>query len=256
MAILKKDKKKPAKDKKTATADAAIVENNAGEREDGVGSAESSKAMAEMIAEVVAKSNKFTHRLMTFCTVFILILIGGYGFIAWQTSSSVSALDDNIQVTLESVKELNTAIDKLAESQGEFKIQQGLLAETVAKVELSVNDMQGKIPASAEKVSVETSKVVAKIKDFEKVMSNQGENIAGVSNVVTSLGSQLKKFEARLQNVQKLSSDVEALVTLEKEKYFSILERQADLQEKQSGPDPIKVPRDPNLVFYSIISSE
>ena len=131
-----------------------------------------------------------------------------------------------------------------------------MLAETVAKVELSVNDMQGKIPASAEKVSVETSKVVAKIKDFEKVLSNQGENIAGVSNVVTSLGSQLKKFEARLQNVQKLSSDVEALVTLEKEKYFSILERQADLQEKQSGPDPIKVPRDPNLVFYSIISSE
>ena len=41
---------------------------------------------------------------------------------------------------------------------------------------------------------------------------------------------------------------------LEKENYLQVLERQADLQEKQSDRNPIKVPRDPNMVFYSISS--
>jgi len=46
------------------------------------------------------------------------------------------------------------------------------------------------------------------------------------------------------------------LVTLEKAKYLSVLERQAALQEKQTGPMAVKVPRDPNLIFYSIQSSQ
>jgi len=68
------------------------------------------------------------------------------------------------------------------------------------------------------------------------------------------LGSQLKNFENRLSNIQQLSDDVESLVILEKENYLQVLERQADLQEKQSDRNPIKVPRDPNMVFYSISS--
>ena len=166
-------------------------------------------------------------------------------------------LDNNIQATLESIQALNETISKLSSNQGEFKDQQSLLGEAVAKAESSVTEMQEKLPAAAaERVSLETDKVVLQIKDLEKSLKSQGNSIVSVTSVVDKLGSQLRGFEDRLKNVQKLSADVEALVTLEKEKYLNVLTRQADLQEKQSGPDPIKVPRDPNMVFYSNESSD
>jgi hypothetical protein len=59
-----------------------------------------------------------------------------------------------------------------------------------------------------------------------------------------------------LANLSALNADVSTLVTLEKAKYLSVLERQAALQEKQTGPMAVKVPRDPNLIFYSIQSSQ
>jgi chromosome segregation ATPase len=174
---------------------------------------------------------------------------------AWQTSGKVSSLNDNIQATLETVEELNLTITSLSTNQGEFKNQQSLLGEAVAKAEGSVIEMQEKLPnVAAQKVKLETDKVIFKIQELEKALKDQGSDLGRVSGVVSTLGSQLQNFENRLSNIQQLSEDVESLVILEKEKYLQVLERQADLQEKQSDRNPIKVPRDPNMVFYSISS--
>ena len=77
-----------------------------------------------------------------------------------------------------------------------------------------------------------------------------------MSDVTTLINSQLAEVETQLTHAKKLNTDVSALVTLEKAKYLSVLERQAELQKKQKGPLAITVPRDPNLIFYSIQSSE
>jgi hypothetical protein len=69
------------------------------------------------------------------------------------------------------------------------------------------------------------------------------------------LNTQLDAVEQQLSNAKELNVDVAALVTLEREKYLTVLKRQADLQERQSGLAPIKVPRDPNMIFYSIGAS-
>jgi DNA repair exonuclease SbcCD ATPase subunit len=258
MGILKKDaKKKPVKGKKEIPEEKTAESETQNGSQDPADASGSDGTLGKLVAEAVSKSNKFTHRMLIGCVIFIVFLISGYGFLAWQTSSRVSGLDDNIQATLDSIQVLNETIAKLSSNQGEFKDQQSLLGEAVVKAELSVTEMQEKLPAAAaEKVSLETDKVVLQIRDLKKSLKNQEQSIASVSSVVSNLGSQLQVFEDRLQSVQKLSDDVQALVVLEKEKYLSVLERQADLQEKQSGSDPIKVPRDPNMVFYSIQSSD
>ena len=258
MGILKKDaKKKPANGKKEIREEKTAESETQNDSQDPADALGSDGTLGELVAEAVTKSNKFAHRMLTGCVIFIIFLMSGYGFLAWQTSSHVYDLDNNIQATLESIQALNETISKLSSNQGEFKDQQSLLGEAVAKAESSVTEMQEKLPAAAaERVSLETDKVVLQIKDLEKSLKSQGNSIVSVTSVVDKLGSQLRGFEDRLKNVQKLSADVEALVTLEKEKYLNVLTRQADLQEKQSGPDPIKVPRDPNMVFYSNESSD
>tara|TARA_B110000967_G_C18901573_1_gene575762 strand:+ start:4824 stop:5600 length:777 start_codon:yes stop_codon:yes gene_type:complete len=258
MAILKKDaKKKPAKAKQAKAQEKNIENENQEDNKIPNNSSAPDVAVAEIVTEAVTSGNKFTNRIMIGCVVFMILVISIYGLMAWQTSTRVSKLDENIQTTLKVVQELNEAVAKLASSQGELTTQQNLLGEAVAKAESSVTQMENTIPdAAAEKVSIETDKVIVQIKDLEKSLKSQGNSIVSVTSVVDKLGSQLRGFEDRLKNVQKLSADVEALVTLEKEKYLNVLTRQADLQEKQSGPDPIKVPRDPNMVFYSNESSD
>ena len=54
-----------------------------------------------------------------------------------------------------------------------------------------------------------------------------------------------------LIEARKLNDDVQALVDLEKAKYHEVLERQNDLLERQKGPDFVKVPRNPNMIFFS-----
>jgi hypothetical protein len=254
MGILKKDKKKKSVENKKTDKDETTKKNEATAEGKEPSDTELSP---EMVTEAVSKSNKFTHRLMLISVFFIVLFVSGYGVMAWQTSARVSVLNQNVQATLDSVNALNEIIAKLADNQSEFKNQQSLLLKTVEKSETNVAEMQNKIPdAAAKQVSLETDKVVVQIQDLERALKVQGKDIGLVSNVVANLGSQLTVFEDRLENVQKLSSDVEALIILEKAKYLSVLGRQADLQEKQSGPAPLKVPRDPNLVFYSIQSSD
>jgi flagellar basal body-associated protein FliL len=257
MGILKKDKKKVAAKKKTSDEVITAGKDDSSQENIEKGAPNSDSFSAELIAEAVAKSNKFTHRIVLLCVVLILLIVGGYGAMAWQTSSRVSALNENIQATLSNVEALNEAVEKLTEGQGAFKAEQGILGDAVKKTEASINNMQEILPnAAAEKVSAETVKVVAQIQDLEVALDSQGKDIGLVSKVVGNLGAQLQEFEERLENVQKLSADVEALVVLEKQQYLNVLKRQADIQEKQTGPNPVKVPRDPNMVFYSIQSND
>jgi predicted nucleic acid-binding Zn-ribbon protein len=257
MGILKKDNKKAAAKKKTSDEVATTGKDDSSQENMERGASSSDSFSAELVAEAVAKSNKFTHRIVLLCVVLILLIVGGYGAMAWQTSSRVSALNENIQATLSNVEALNEAVEKLTEGQGAFKEEQGILGDAVKKAEASINNMQEILPnAAAKKVSAETVKVVSQIQDLKVALDSQGKDIGLVSKVVGNLGAQLQEFEERLENVQRLSSDVEALVVLEKQQYLNVLKRQADIQEKQTGPNPVKVPRDPNMVFYSIQSGD
>ena len=94
MGILKKDKKKKPSEKKQAPKkgeESSSEEGNESQSDD------SENAVARLVAEAVAVSNKFTHRMLIICVSFVVVLISSYGFMAWQTSGKVSSLNDNIQ---------------------------------------------------------------------------------------------------------------------------------------------------------------
>ena len=106
-------------------------------------------------------------------------------------------------------------------------------------------------------MKVETDKLILEVADLKQAVSEQGDGILNISVDVSTLTQQIMTVESQLlANLSALNADVSTLVTLEKAKYLSVLERQAELQEKQTGPMAVKVPRDPNLIFYSIQSSK
>ena len=212
---------------------------------------------AAVFSDSLKKSSRTTNLMLLVSMLVFSLVIGGYGFMTLQMGSKIQGLNENMQATGEKVDELNKIIETLTETQGEFTNQQEMLGQAVAIAGSSVEALKTDMPdAAAKKVSKETDKVVSQVRSLSQIVSKQGKDITRASKIIEGLSGQLNSFESQLAESEKLNSDVEALVTLERAKYLEVLERQADLQEKQRGPAPIEVPRDPNLIFYSIQSQQ
>lgn len=212
---------------------------------------------AAVFSDSLKKSSRTTNLMLLVSMLVFSLVIGGYGFMTLQMGSKIQGLNDNMQATVEKVDELNKIIETLTETQGEFTNQQEMLGQAVASAGTSVEALKTDMPdAAAKKVSKETDKVVSQVRSLSQIVSKQGKDITRASKIIEGLSGQLNSFESQLTESEKLNSDVEALVTLERAKYLEVLERQADLQEKQRGPAPLEVPRDPNLIFYSIQSQQ
>ena len=91
--------------------------------------------------------------------------------------------------------------------------------------------------------------MAAQVKDLSGGLRKQAKQIV-------SLGTKLESFKGRIEEVQALSASVQALITLERENYRGVLERQLALQEKDAGITVPVAPKDPNLVYYSIRNSK
>ena len=212
---------------------------------------------AAVFTDSLKKSSRTTNLMLLVSMLVFSLVIGGYGFMTLQMDSKIQGLNDNMQATVEKVDELNKIIDTLTKTQGEFTNQQEMLGQAVASAGTSVEALKVDMPdAAAKKVSKETDKVVSQVRSLSQIVSKQGKDITRASKIIEGLSGQLNSFESQIAESEKLNSDVKALVTLERAKYLEVLERQADLQEKQRGPAPIEVPRDPNLIFYSIQSQQ
>ena len=212
---------------------------------------------AAVFSDSLKKSSRTTNLMLLVSMLVFSLVIGGYGFMTLQMGSKIQGLSDSMKATVDKVDELNKIIDTLTENQGEFTNQQEMLGQAVASAGTSVEALKTDMPdAAAKKVSKETDKVVSQVRSLSQIVSKQGKDITRASKIIEGLSGQLNSFESQLAESEKLNSDVEALVTLERAKYLEVLERQADLQEKQRGPAPIEVPRDPNLIFYSIQSQQ
>ena len=212
---------------------------------------------AAVFSDSLKKSSRTTNLMLLVSMLVFSLVIGGYGFMTLQMGSKIQGLSDSMKATVDKVDELNKIIETLTETQGEFTNQQEMLGQAVASAGTSVEALKVDMPdAAAKKVSKETDKVVSQVRSLSQIVSKQGKDITRASKIIEGLSGQLNSFESQLAESEKLNSDVEALVTLERAKYLEVLERQADLQEKQRGPAPIEVPRDPNLIFYSIQSQQ
>jgi methyl-accepting chemotaxis protein len=163
-----------------------------------------------------------TGALMLFCLIFFLVM-------GVRMNSRINQLDTmmmavgkrvvDLNAGLESLDVINRSIESLSALQTEQVKAQGLL-------ENRINDALKKSETMVQTVPGETAKQVAASSDnLLKQVQAINSRMQSQANAVQNLGNEVKALKGAVGNVDKLNSDVQALVTLQKERYLETLQK-------------------------------
>ena len=163
-----------------------------------------------------------TGALMLFCLIFFLVM-------GVRMNSRINQLDTmmlavgkrvvDLNAGLESLDIINRSIEGLSALQTEQVKAQGLL-------ETRINDALKKSETMVQTVPGETAKQVAATSDnLLKQVQGINSRLQSQASAVQNLGNEVKALKGAVGNVDKLNRDVEALVTLQKERYLETLQK-------------------------------
>jgi hypothetical protein len=218
------------------------------------------------LVDASAKSALLSSRILMGSVSALLVAIGLFVFMSFQLSDRVSKVDSMMMSVTKRVVQLNSALDsfdklnysinQLAIKQARFASNQMLLVEAVSSAEAATKTLNAEVPvAAAKSVSKETDKMAGQIKSLNASLLAQGKQLKSVSNSVVALGTQVKSFEGSVGNVAKLNADVEALITLERDKYLELLRRQIELEESRLPvEEELEEEVDTSVVVYPLFS--
>ncbi|MGB1402292.1 MAG: hypothetical protein ACPH3I_01750 [Porticoccaceae bacterium] len=214
-----------------------------------------------------AKSAVLSGRVLLGSVSALLVAIGLFVFMSFQLSDRVAQVDGmmlaiskrvvQMNSALENFEKMNYSINQLAIKQAQFADNQTLLAQAVSNAEAATKNLNTEVPdAAAKKVSAQTNILAGQVKSLKSALEAQGTQLSKVSSSVVALGSQLKSFEGQVSNVSKLNADVEALITLERDKYLDLLRRQVELEEsRQPVEEELEEEIDNSIVVYPFVSA-
>jgi hypothetical protein len=143
--------------------------------------------------------------------------------------SRINQLDAMLTAVGKRVVELNTGMESLEgvnQSVKELASQQLALTKSQGQIEGRIDASLKQSESLVQKVPSETAKQVAATGD--SVMRQvQGINakLQTQANAVQSLGNEVKSLKSAVGNVDGLKRDVEALVTLQKERYLETVQK-------------------------------
>jgi hypothetical protein len=163
-----------------------------------------------------------TGGLMVICLIFFLVM-------GVRMNSRINQLDTmmlavgkrvvDLNVGLESLNVMNRSIEGLTAQQVEQAKNQG-------QIETRISDALKKSETMVQTVPGETAKQVAATSDnLLKQVQAINSRLQSQAGAVQTLGNEVKALKGAVGNVDKLNSDVQALVTLQKERYLETLQK-------------------------------
>jgi hypothetical protein len=219
------------------------------------------------LVDASAKSAVLSGRILLGSVSALLVAIGLFVFMSFQLSDRVAQVDGmmvaiskrvvQMNAGLDNFEKMNYSINQLAIKQAQFASNQKLLVQAVTSAEAATKNLNVQVPdAAAKSVGVQTNKLAVQVKSLKSTLSSQGAQLDKVASSVVALGSQLKSFESQVDNVSKLNADVEALITLERDKYLDLLRRQVELEESRLPvEEELEEEIDDSIVVYPYVSA-
>lgn len=219
------------------------------------------------LVDASAKSATLSARILLGSVSTLLVAIGLFVFMSFQLSDRVAQVDGmmvaiskrvvQMNAGLTNFEKMNYSINQLAIKQAQFASNQKLLVQAVTNAEAATKNLNVQVPdAAAKSVGVETNKLAVQVKSLKSTLSSQGAQLDKVASSVVALGSQLKSFEGQVDNVSKLNADVEALITLERDKYLDLLRRQVEIEESRLPvEEELEEEIDDSIVVYPYVSA-
>lgn len=224
-------------------------------------SAEAAASVSSQLRQTTAEFKALTEeghkkaRLLLAITSGVLIVsLIFFLIMGVRLVSRINQLDAMLLAVGKRVVELNTGMESLEgvnQSVKELASQQVALTKSQGQIEGRIDASLKQSESLVQKVPSETAKQVAANSD--SVMRQvQGINskLQSQANAVQSLGNEVKSLKSAVGNVDGLKRDVEALVTLQKERYLETVQknnanasRERAVQfPRYQAPKPVEAP--------------
>jgi len=163
-----------------------------------------------------------TGAVLVVCLLFFLTM-------GVRLVSRINQLDTMITAVGKRVVELNSGMDSLNsvnQTVQELAGKQAELTQAQSQIESRIDAALKQSESLVQKVPAETAKQVAATNDnLTKQVQSLNGRLQSQANAVQALGSEVKAMKNTVANVENLNRDVQALVTLQKERYLEALQK-------------------------------
>ncbi len=160
--------------------------------------------------------------------VFIFMII--------QLSSRVSEVDALVMAVTKRVVKMNQSLELfeelqfdiriLAEKQANASLKYEGLEEVVMGASNTLVELKTDLPvATATSVSSEVGEVNKEIEQLKKALSTQRGTVSDLSGSIKRLTNTVGAMQGKMSGLSSLENQVEALVTLTRERYLDVLEK-------------------------------
>lgn len=160
--------------------------------------------------------------VMVVCLIFFLVM-------GVRLVSRINKLDVMMEAVGKRVIDLNSGMESLEglnKSVQELATKQAELTKAQAQIEGTIDAQLKQSESLVSKVPTETAKQVAATSDaLKKEVQGLSGRLQSQASAVQNLGNEVKQLKGSVGNVDGLKRDVEALVTLQKERYLEALQK-------------------------------
>jgi CII-binding regulator of phage lambda lysogenization HflD len=207
------------------------------------------------LKNLIQTSNQGLKWFLIGTTGTLVVAVVIYVLMLGQVSSRLAEVDKmlnalttravKLNFVLESFDQFNDTLIHMKEIQEALASEQQVLADKVVILNLEGPEKTRRA------VAKETTKIISNLGALKSDVETQSQAVSKLTTSINELGMQLTSFDTKVSTLEALGESVDALVTLEKQQYLSVLKRQADIQQAQSGQQLPQVPRDPDIIFFS-----
>lgn len=174
-----------------------------------------------------------TAGFMVLCMIFFLIM-------GVRMVSRVHQLDAVLVSAAQRVAEMQVgleSLEKLGSSLGELSQKQNDMTKTQAAIEGRIDAALKQTESMTLKVPLETAKQVASKSDgMMRQVQTVGSGLQAQSKAVQELSKEVQALKSDLGQVDGLKRDVQALITLQKERYLEAVQKS---QAAKTNPDRV-----------------
>lgn len=173
-----------------------------------------------------------TGGLLIVCLIFFLTM-------GVRMNSRINQLDSMMLAVGKRVVDLNAgleSLDVINKSIESLTAQQVEQVKTQGQLETRINEALKKSETMVQGVPGETAKQVAATSDnLLKQVQGINSKLQTQAGAVQALGSEVKALKGAVGNVDKLNRDVEALVTLQRERYLETIQKNNSNQSREKA---------------------
>ena len=179
--------------------------------------------------------------------VLMLISIGFFAAMGIRLISKVNQLDATVMTVGKRAVELSSSLESLGlvgEKINELRLQQEQLAKSQAELEQRIASTLAASTESVQKVPEALAKqMAASSSGVTKQVEGLGTQLKTQAGAVQALSKDVKALQSTVGDVNVLKRDVQALVTLQRERYLEQLQKQTAAAQEAKRPPPVQFPR-------------